>query len=220
MSAKSYSDPVATDYELMRRVAGRDEAALAELYDRYGRLVMSVALAVVGDRATAEEVTFDIFLRVWQNAAGYDPALAKVPTWLTRLTRNRAIDRLRRESVRPAAHSVSFHDAAPPARAPADTETDVAINVELALERQRVRAAVAALPAEQRQALALAFFQGYTHSEIAGLLQQSLGTVKGRIRGGMARLREVLATEGAIALPAEKWNADKIDYNGKELREK
>ena len=79
MSVKSYSEPIATDYELMRRVAGQDEAALAELYDRYGRLVMSVALAVVGDQATAEEVTFDIFLRVWQSAAVYDPTLAKVP---------------------------------------------------------------------------------------------------------------------------------------------
>ena len=104
--------------------------------------------------------------------------------------------------MRPAAHSVSFYDAAPPTRALADTETDV----ERALERQRVRAAVAALPAEQRQALALAFFQGYTHSEIAGLLHQSLGTVKGRIRGGMVRLREILATDGA-----GEWYADKTD---------
>ena len=194
MSAKSLNDHITTDYELMRRVAGRDEAALAELYDRHGRRVMSVAQSVVGDWATAEEVTFDIFLRVWQNAATYDPSLAGVPTWLTRLARNRAIDRLRRESVRPAAHSVAFVEAAPAARAPTDTETDV----ERALERQRVRAAVASLPAEQRQALALAFFQGYTHSEIAGLLDQSLGTVKGRIRGGMIRLREVLATDGVV----------------------
>jgi RNA polymerase sigma-70 factor (ECF subfamily) len=185
----------ATDYELMRGIAGGDEAALAELYDRYSRLVMSVAVAVLGDRATAEEVVFDVFLRVWQNAAGYDPAQAKVSTWLTRLGRNRAIDRLRRESVRPSAHSVAFcDDTSPPAdRAPGDPETAA----HLALERQRVRAAIAQLPEEQREVLALAFFQGYTHREIAGLLEQSLGTVKGRIRGGMIRLRELLRTDEA-----------------------
>lgn len=180
-----------TDFELIQRIAGGDENALAELYDRYGRLVMSVALAVVGDRATAEEITLDSFLRAWQNAGGYDPALSKVSTWLTRLARNRAIDQLRREAVRPAAHSVAFDEAATGGRAGGDMDTVV----DLALERQRVRAAVASLPADQRQALALAFFQGYTHSEIAGLLDQSLGTVKGRIRGGMARLRQLLAAE-------------------------
>jgi RNA polymerase sigma-70 factor (ECF subfamily) len=179
---------VATDVELLQRMAAADETALAALYDRYGRLVMSVALAVLGDRATAEEVTFDVFLTVWQRADDYKPELAKAATWLTRLARNRAIDRLRREAVRPAGHSVAFSDA--PGRGP-DLET----TVDLALQRQRVRAAVAALPAEQRQALALAFFQGYSHSEIAGLLEQSLGTVKGRIRGGMARLRQLLAAD-------------------------
>jgi RNA polymerase sigma-70 factor (ECF subfamily) len=184
---------VATDYDLMRRVAVADEAALADLYDRYGRLVMSVALGVVGDRATAEEITLDIFLRVWQNASGYDPSLAKVSTWLTRMTRNRAIDRLRREAARPAAHSITFDDNTMHYRPPGDMDAVV----DLALTQQRVRAAVASLPVEQRQALALAFFQGYTHSEIAALLEQSLGTVKGRIRGGMVRLRLLLATDSA-----------------------
>ena len=179
------------DSELMRRMAAGDETALAELYDRHGRLVMGVALAVVGDRAIAEEVTLDVFLRGWQYAATYDPSLSKVPTWLTRLARNRAIDRLRREAVRPAGHSVAFSDALPAGRAANSLESAV----DLALERQRVRAAVASLPAEQRQALALAFFQGYSHSEIAKLLEQSLGTVKGRIRGGMVRLRELLGPE-------------------------
>lgn len=183
----------ATDYELMRGIARGDENALTDLYDRYGRLVMSVALGVVGDQATAEEVTFDVFMRVWQNAAGYDPALAKVPTWLSRLARNRAIDQLRREAIRPAAHSVSFSEdvSLPGERASGDTESAV----QLALEQQRVREAVAQLPREQRQALALAYFQGYTHREIAHLLDLSLGTVKGHIRGGMIKLRELLAAD-------------------------
>lgn len=183
---------IATDTELMARIAGGDEAALAALYDRYGRLVMSVALAIGGDRATAEEVTLDIFLSAWQSARSYDPAISKVSTWLTRMCRNRAIDRLRREAARPAGHSVAFDDdSTDRPYPPFDTET----LVELGLERQRVRAAVASLPPDQRQALALAFFQGYTHSEIAGLLEESLGTVKGRIRGGMIRLRGLLAAD-------------------------
>jgi RNA polymerase sigma-70 factor (ECF subfamily) len=139
----------------------------------------------------AEEVAFDIFMRVWQNADRYDPTLAKVPTWLARLARNRAIDRMRREAVRPSGHSVAFSDNAslPAIRAPGDTEAAV----HLALEQQRVRAAVAQLPAEQRQVLALAYFQGYTHREIAELLDLSPGTVKSHIRSGLVRLREVLA---------------------------
>jgi len=191
-----------TDSELMQRMAAGDETALAELYDRHGRLVMGVALAVVGDRAIAEEVTLDVFLCGWQNAAAYNPALSKVPTWLTRLARNRAIDRLRREAVHPAGHSVAFSDALPTGRLVNSLESAV----DLALERQRVRAAVASLPAEQRQALALAFFQGYSHSEIAGLLEQSLGTVKGRIRGGMVRLRELLGPEDAA--PPRRFSAN------------
>lgn len=185
----------ATDNELMRRMAAGDESALAALYDRYGRLVMGVALAVVGDRATAEEVTLDVFLRAWQHAGGYDESLAKVSTWLTRLARNRGIDRLRRDAVRPAGHSVGFGDVMP------DRAVDVEAAIDRSLERRRVRAAVASLPAEQRQALSLAFFQGYTHSEIAGLLEESLGTVKGRIRGGMIRLRTLLAAEDMVPSP-------------------
>lgn len=187
-----------TDYELMQLIASRDEAALAELYDRYDRLIMSVALAVVGDRATAEEVTLDIFLRAWQHAGTYDPNLSKVPTWLTRMARNRAIDRLRRESSRPAFNSAVYDDTVSTPLYSGDTETAV----DLAMEKQRVRAAVASLPAEQRQVLFMAYFQGYTHSEIAGLLEQSLGTVKGRIRGGMARLREMLITD-QLSIPSE-----------------
>ncbi len=180
-----------TDYDLLRAVAAGDEAALAVLYDRHCRLVMNVAFGVLGDQAMAEEVVFDIFMRVWENADRYDPALAKVPTWLARLARNRAIDRLRRESVRPSGHSVAFSDNAAllPARAPGDTESAA----HLALEQQRVRAAVAQLPDDQRQALALAYFQGYTHREIAALLRLSPGTVKSHIRSGLARLRDLLA---------------------------
>ncbi len=177
------------DPTLMTRMMQGDEAALGELYDRYGRLIHSVAYNVVGDRATAEEITLDIFTRAWQKAHTYNVEKARVSTWLTRMTRNRAIDMLRREAVRPFQYSVSWAEV--PAHPPSadDNPEDAA---HLALEYRRVRAAMATLPAPQREALALAFFKGLTHSEIARELDKPLGTVKARIRAGMQKLRAIL----------------------------
>ncbi len=177
------------DFALIQRTAQGDETALGALYDRYGRLVLSVAYGVVQNRETAEEVTLDIFTRAWEKAHTYDPQQAKVSTWLTRMARNRAIDRLRREKVRPFHHSVHWSDViAEPVTESNQPETAV----HLSLEQQRVRAAVASLPPAQQEALALAYFQGYSHSEIAQALDQPLGTVKGRIRAGMQKLRALL----------------------------
>lgn len=177
---------------LMLQIAKGQEAALSALYDRYGRLVFSVAYGVVQNRETAEEVTLDIFTIAWEKAETYDPQQAKVSTWLTGMARNKAIDRLRREQVRPSHHSVSWAEI--PAEPTADNphpETAVHLN----LEQQRVRTAVASLPTAQQEALSLAYFQGYSHSEIARALNQPLGTVKGRIRGAMQKLRDLLADE-------------------------
>jgi len=178
------------DSALMIRIAQGQEAALSELYDRYCRLVLSVAYGVVRNRETAEEVTLDIFTRVWEKAATYDAEQAQVSTWLTRMARNRAIDRLRREAVRPSKHSVSWAEmlVEPVLDESNNPETAVHLN----LEQHRVRTAVAQLSAQQREALALAFFQGYSHSEIAQTLNQPLGTIKGRIRAGMQKLRDLL----------------------------
>jgi len=178
------------DSTLMGHIAQGQEAALSELYDRYGRLVMSVAYGVVQNRETAEEVTLDIFTIVWEKAGTYDDRRAQVSTWLTRMARNRAIDRLRREKVRPSQHSVSWAEmpVEPVLNETNDPETAVHLN----LEQQRVRAAVARLSAAQREALALAYFQGYSHSEIAQILDEPLGTIKGRVRAGMQKLRDLL----------------------------
>src|SRR5688572_8663523 len=100
------------DERLMRLIAQQQEAALAQLYDRYNRLVFSLALAIVNDRATAEEVTLDVFMRVWQKAATYRVEQAKVSTWLTHITRNHSIDILRRRSVRPDQYALGWEDAA------------------------------------------------------------------------------------------------------------
>jgi len=177
------------DETLMRLIVEARAEALGELYDRYSRLVFSLALNSVGDPATAEEVTQDVFLRVWQRAGQYRADRAKVSTWLTSITRHRAIDQLRRRGSRPEQHSVAWAELSP--------GTEPSVNgpeqsAALAMERAQVRAAIAQLSEEQKQVLALAYFQGLTQSQIAETLDLPLGTVKTRIRLGMQKLREML----------------------------
>jgi RNA polymerase sigma-70 factor (ECF subfamily) len=180
------------DQTLMLLISRSHTDALSELYDRYSRLVYSLALNVLGDGAIAEEITLDVFTRIWEKADTYRSDQAKVSTWLTSITRNRAIDILRRQSVRPEGQSVSWADLSPSAEPYVDGLEDGA---ELAMQRERVRAAVGQLPDEQKQVLALAYFRGYTHREIAEMLAQPLGTVKTRIRLAMDKLRRMLAPD-------------------------
>jgi RNA polymerase sigma-70 factor, ECF subfamily len=180
------------DVSLIHSMAQGQTGALSELYDRYNRLVFGLALAVVGDRAIAGEITLDVFTRIWQRAGTYRAGRARVTTWMTAITRHHAIDVLRRQNARPEANSVRWEDLAVEAQS---TGRDLEAGVELALQQKRVRAAVAQLPPDQRQALALAFFKGYTHLQIAKVLQQPLGTVKTRIRLGMQKLRQLLREE-------------------------
>ena len=187
MDVKQLDDP-----SLLKLVAKREESALTELYDRYGRLVFSVAVNIIGDRQMAEEITLDVFMRVWEKFHTYQSERAKISTWITRIARNRAIDALRREEVRPIKGSIPWAEVSPE---PTASGGNPELDTHLALEQQRVRAAVARLPEEQKEALALAFFKGYTHSEIAQYLDQPLGTVKGRIRAGMQNLRLMLRDE-------------------------
>lgn len=184
------------DEALMRLIAHESTEALSVFYDRYSRLVFSLALNTVGDHATAEEITQDVFFRVWEKANTYRVEQAKVSTWLTSITRYRAIDVLRRRGSRPEQDSVQWEDVSLNALPTSDDKTEEL--VALSLRRVRVQAAVASLPAEQRKALALAFFQGMTHSEIAEFLGDPLGTVKTRIRSGMKKLREILKEEVSV----------------------
>ncbi len=184
------------DDALVRLMAlGRTEA-LSALYDRYSRLVFSLALHVVDDQAAAEEITQDVFYRLWQNAAAYRPEQAKVTTWMTSITRYRAIDVLRQRGARPQQDNVEWAESALDL-AP-DPANDPEVAATLAMEQRRVRAAVALLPPEQREALALAFFRGLSHGEIAERLGQPLGTVKTRIRLGMQKLRDLLRDESSV----------------------
>jgi RNA polymerase sigma-70 factor (ECF subfamily) len=180
------------DETLIRLIAHARAEALSELYDRYSRLVFSLALNSVRDQATAEEITQDVFVRVWQRARQYRADRGKVSTWLTGITRHRAIDQLRRRGSRPEQHSVAWAEVSPAAM-PAVNGPEEA--TQLAMQRDQVRAALAQLPTEQKQVLALAYFQGYSQSQIAESLALPLGTVKTRVRLAMQKLREMLQDE-------------------------
>jgi RNA polymerase sigma-70 factor (ECF subfamily) len=184
------------DSELMQRVAERQTAALGELYDRFGRLVYSMAYHVLTEGSLAEEVT----LRVWEKAELYQAGQGRVATWLSSLARNRAIDVYRSLKARPEGNLAGFavEDAI---HVPSDHNVEAAVE---GREGQEVmRRALATLPAEQRTALAYAFFMGYSHGEIAQALGQPLGTVKTRIRLAMRKLRDVLGEELSLGQMAE-----------------
>jgi RNA polymerase sigma-70 factor (ECF subfamily) len=176
---------------LLQRIATRDETALAELYDRHSRLAYSVIMRILRSPSDAEEVLQETFVRVWSRADTYDAQLGSPATWLTRIARNRAIDRLRARRVRgnvagePAIHA---GDAAPRSVEPATGDTP-----ETVLEGQTtagaVRTALASLTPAQRALIEGAFFEGYTHTELATRFGVPLGTVKTRIRSGLAAMR-------------------------------
>jgi RNA polymerase sigma-70 factor, ECF subfamily len=177
------------DIQLIKLIAQSKQDAINELYERYKRLVFSVAFAIVGDQSVAEEITLDVFVQVWQRADSYRPELAKVSTWMIAITRNHAIDILRWQRSRPEANSVHWEDRS--------VQNGPLIHnleeqIESTLKKERVRKAVAQLPEDQREALALAYFKGYTQSQISEALKQPLGTIKTRIRLGMQKLRKLL----------------------------
>ncbi len=177
------------DPALLALIAQGHENAISELYDRYSRLVFSVALNALGDSARAEEVTQDVFLRVWEKAASYRSDMGRVATWLCSISRNRSIDLYRQSRARQEILQVSWEqgeDFDPPA--PQNIENDFDVR-----QRQRlVRWAISQLSPEQKQALGLAYFQGLSHSEISQALGEPLGTIKTRIRLGMQKLKQIL----------------------------
>jgi RNA polymerase sigma-70 factor (ECF subfamily) len=181
------------DEALLRLIIHQQSDALSALYDRYGRLVFSLAFQLMGDVAAAEEITQDVFLRIWEKAHTYRADQARVSTWITSITRYRSIDLLRRRGTRPDHSSLAWDDL--PLNATPVAEGDPEDLTELSMLQKRVQDAIAALPTEQRKVLALAYFKGLTHSEIAELLGDPLGTVKTRIRAGMQKLKDLLKDE-------------------------
>jgi RNA polymerase sigma-70 factor, ECF subfamily len=176
------------DAALVRQVADRRPEALGELYDRFSPLLLGLTARILGSRAEAEEVLQDVFLQVWNRADRYDPSRSSVSTWLVLIARSRAIDRLR--SRRVAERTLEAVQQEAPGGGHASPEA--AENVLIRERRERVRSELALLPAEQREVLELAFFQGLSQSEIAGRTGIPLGTVKTRSLLAMKKLRQAL----------------------------
>lgn len=176
------------DRGLMRRVAAHDEDALASLYGHYAPAVTGLARSILHDPALAEEVTHDVFLRLWQQPTAYDPARGTFAGWLLRVARNRSIDQLRRrrETSESALDAEVTGWIVDPEPGPEEQALD-------GLRRDEVRRALASLTPDQRELLELAYFTGLSQSQIAARLHRPLGTVKSQVRAAMARLAERLA---------------------------
>ena len=187
-SATTLRDDSLADQSALGRIAHGDHSALAELYDRHARLVFSLALRILQNRADAEDVVQEVFTQVWAQATRYDTARGAVAAWMLMMARTRAIDRLRSRSSRPEiASEARVVEEVPDVTARQDLQLLSAEQVE------SLQDALNALPAAQRVALELAYYEGLTHAEIADRLSEPLGTVKTRIRQAVIKLRESLA---------------------------
>ncbi len=167
------------DAALLARVQRGDEQAMALLFDRYSKIVYSVALRVLRDAASAEDVLQEIFMQIWRNPASFVAARGSLGGWLAVVTRNRSIDALRRK--KPTEQVEEMQLASP---------GNMADESERNLMMEKARVAIGQLPAEQRKTLEMAFFDGLTHSEIAEMTGDPLGTVKTRIRSALLTLRK------------------------------
>ena len=172
-----------SDEALVALVARSEESALSELYDRIGGTAYGLAYRILRDEALAEDAVQEAFLGLWRSAGTFVPERAKASTWLLTLVHRRAVDLVRREQRR---------RAEPLEGAPEPAEGSAEEAAWLRLERERVQAALAALPDQQREAIELAYYGGYTQSELAERLGEPLGTIKSRMFTGLARLRELL----------------------------
>ncbi len=187
-----------SDQALAAQLQGRRNGALDELYGRYSRAVYSLSYRILADSSASEDVLQEVFLRLWRQPESYDPARGTLGAWLLSVAHHRAIDFLRRRKTRaeqalPEAWTEGFGG---------DDETldlaDVAGNQETATA---IRRALEQIPAAQRLAIEMAFFQGKTHAEISAELGEPLGTAKTRIRLGMRKLRALLEADGVLEVP-------------------
>lgn len=170
------------DHVLLAQAATGSTEALGMLYDRYGRLVFSLALRITGDRCLAEEITQDTFLRLWQNADRYEAERGRLTAWLLTITRHRAIDALRSRRRTAQQHEVSLPETA-------SAGLDFSALLQLRTDLQQ---ALAALPPNQREVIELIFFSGMTRQEIAHHTNNPLATVHTRLRLGLEKLRSML----------------------------
>lgn len=181
-------DSHAAARELMARVAQRDAGAFQELYDTHADTVYSIAVQMLRDEAEAGDLLQEVFLKIWNASELYDPVLGKVVSWIITITRRRCLNRLRSGQRRAAAHRASAEERAASAESTEDSSS-LLLRAETA---RAVQAALVALPAEQGEAIRLSFLHGLTHEETAARLDAPLGTIKARIRRGLARMKEQL----------------------------
>ena len=172
----------------MAAIADRDPDAIAVLFDRYGGLAYSLAVRMLADSGAAEDAVQEAFLSVWRQAARYDLARGAARSWLLSIVRNRAVDRIRRTRARGGGRERGLDDLG----VDEPWLPDVWAEVSVSLDREAITAALAGLPDAQRQVIDLAYYGGLTHVEIAQRLEVPLGTVKGRIRIGLKKLRDAL----------------------------
>jgi RNA polymerase sigma-70 factor (ECF subfamily) len=178
---------------LLQRIAAGDQSAVAELYDATSNVVFSLALRVLGERASAEDVLIEVYAQVWRQAHTYDPQRGTPLSWLLTLARSRSIDLLRSRQRTQATEPLEAASQAP-AGIPGPEE-----NSSVAERRRAVNQALASLHEDQRQVIELAYFADLSHAEIAAKLGQPLGTVKTRIRTGLLRLRDLLGSQPSLS---------------------
>jgi RNA polymerase sigma-70 factor, ECF subfamily len=181
--------PTFDDNTLLTRIAQRDQAALSTFYDRYSRIIYAIAFRSLRSAEESEEVVLDVFAQVWRIADRYDPAKSRADTWLFMLARSRVLDRLRKVQRRTPTTGGILDIEAIQVPASGVEPLDAAV---LSERREQVIAVLAQIPNDQRLVLELAYYQGLSHSEIAGQTGISLGTVKTRIRLGLNKLRSAL----------------------------
>lgn len=174
---------ISPDLAAVMAVKSGDQGAMAELYDRYSSVVYAVALRVLGDAGGAEDVLQEVFLQLWRNPGAFDSARGSLGAWLAVITRNRAIDAVRRRKPETDIEDVIVSVA-----------PDLASETDRSRAAQKVRGALGAMPAPQRSALEMAYFEGLSHSEIATKTGEPLGTIKTRIRAGLIALRKAFQT--------------------------
>jgi RNA polymerase sigma-70 factor, ECF subfamily len=189
MNGQDAEPMLAVDDDVWPRLLAGHPEAVEILYGRYGALAYTLAHRILRDQQAAEDVVQDAFLSLWRNAGTYSAARGSLRSWLCAIVRNRAIDRTRGRAGR------SRLDGRLDASSCESEAVDVCDQVIGTLERERVRVSLSSLPAPQRETLELAYFDGYTQSEIALRMNVPLGTVKGRTRAGLMRLRNLLVNQ-------------------------
>lgn len=193
------------DELLAERIRRGERDALGLLYDRYAALALGVAMRIVSDQATAEDLVQDAFVTVWQKIGRFDAARGSLRSWIVTIVRNRAIDRLR--AGRPSVEVGEADERSLLSTGPNPTWAEAIASV----SASQLRGAVESLPAEQREAIELAYFRGHTYREIAVLTGVPVGTANGRLRLAIAKLRDALGGTDAAPLRPESLTVPEVD---------